>query len=67
VLLLAADKELLVGDAGSGAGGGVDALDNNANLALGVVVVKILIVEVGDDLRGGVVVAVNEKPPGRLG
>jgi hypothetical protein len=65
VLLLAALEELAEGGTLLGARRGVDTLDDDANLTLRVLVVEVLVVEVGNDLRGPVVVAVDEEPAGR--
>lgn len=65
VLLLATDEELLHRDSGGGTGRGVDALDDDSDLSLRVLVLEVLVVKVGNDLRSGLVVTVDEEPSRR--
>lgn len=69
VLRLASAEEVLETDL-SEMGGGVDRVDDHADLALSVLVLDVLVVQVGDDLRRGLLVSVNKEPargPGKHG
>jgi len=67
VLLLSTDKKLSVAGSTSYPGRGVDSLDDESDLSLSSLVLDVLIIQVGYDLRSGFFVSVNEEPSRRSG
>jgi hypothetical protein len=65
VLLLPTDEELSVGGSSADGRTGVDRVDDESDLTLGSLVFDVGVVEVGDDLGGGLLVPMNEEPSGR--
>jgi len=65
VLLLSSNEELSVGGSTGDTSRSVDSLNDETNFSLSSLVLDVAVVQVGDDLRSGLLVSVDEEPSGR--
>lgn len=67
MLLLATDEELASAGATLNGSGGIDSIDDQANLTLAVLVLDILVTKICNNLGCGLLMSVLEEPTGGLG